>query len=210
MLYDPASALVLPRPVTSLPVVLSVAEIERLLSQPDTSTANGIRTRTMLELLYSTGMRRAELCRLDEANLAFSRATVFIRQGKGGKDRLLPVGERALLWLRRYVDTVRAQLLRDIQEPALFLSDTGERYRPSNLGERVKHLLKQAGIQVTGSCHLLRHAMATHMLENGADLRSIQAMLGHADLGTTEIYTHVSIRQLQQVHADTHPAKLPS
>ena len=208
LLYNPASELVLPKTTASLPVVLTEEEVEALMEQPDVTTPYGLRDRAILEVFYSTGIRRTELCRLELSDLSLSRLTLFIREGKGGKDRLLPLGERAARWLTRYTHGVRPQLLLDINEPALFLNDYGEPFRDSKLGDRVKRYLKKAGIEALGSCHLLRHAMATHMLENGAELRFIQAMLGHADFRATQVYTHVSIRKLQEIHAATHPAKV--
>lgn len=208
LLYNPASELVLPKTTASLPVVLTDEEVEALMEQPDTETPYGLRGRAILEDFYSTGIRRTELCRLELSDLSLSRLTLFIREGKGGKDRLLPLGERAARWLTRYVNEVRPQLLLDVSEPTLFLNDYGGMFRDSKLGDRVKRYLKNAGITAPGSCHLLRHAMATHMLENGAELRFIQAMLGHADFRATQVYTHVSIRKLQEIHAATHPAKV--
>ena len=208
LLYNPASELLMMKEPKHLPVVLSEEEVERLIDQPDTNDALGIRDRAILELFYSTGIRRLELCRLQLQDLSFSRKTVFIRQGKGGKDRLVPVGQRALRWLEHYVTKVRDQLLLSTDESTLFLSDYGDAFRDTKLGDKVKRYMKQAEINVPGSCHLLRHAMATHMLENGAEMRYIQAMLGHANLSTTQLYTHVSIRQLQHVHEATHPATM--
>lgn len=208
LLYNPASELVIIKPTPSLPTVLSTNEIERLMDQPDTQTATGIRDRAILELFYSTGVRRAELCRLKLEEIALVRKTLYVRKGKGNKDRLIPIGERAVHWLVRYLNEVRDQLLIDPHESHLFINDYGTPFRDNKLGDKVKRFMKNAGIDVPGSCHLLRHAMATHMLENGADVRFIQAMLGHADLNSTQIYTHVSIRKLQAVHAETHPARL--
>lgn len=205
LLYNPASELVIIKPTPSLPVVLSTHEIERLLQQPDTTSTGGIRDRAILELFYSTGIRRSELCRLELKDLSLSRQTLFIQQGKGKKDRLIPIGERAIRWLKHYL-AIRHEYLSDVQQSTLFINDYGDAFRDTKLGDKVKRYLKNAGIDVPGSCHLLRHAMATHMLENGADLRYIQAMLGHADLSTTQVYTHVSIRKLQQIHRQTHPA----
>jgi integrase/recombinase XerD len=187
---------------------LTEEEVERLLQQPDIHTPYGIRDRAMLELFYSAGLRRTELRNLHVSDLSIARKTVFVKQGKGGKDRLLPVGDRAISWLNRYLDDIRPQLLINVHEPALFLNDYGEPFRDTKLGDKVKRYLKRAGIDVPGSCHLLRHAMATHMLEHGAELRFIQAMLGHADYRATQVYTHVSIRKLQEIHSATHPAKL--
>ena len=208
LLYNPASELILPKTTASLPVVLSEEEVERLLQQPDITTPYGLRDRAILELFYSVGLRRTELCNLQVSDLSLSRQTVFVKEGKGGKDRLLPVGERALIWLTKYLNEVRQELLLHVTESTLFLNDYGEPFRDSKLGDKVKRYMKNAGITAPGSCHLLRHAMATHMLENGAELRFIQAMLGHSDFRATQVYTHVSIRKLQEIHAATHPAKL--
>jgi integrase/recombinase XerD len=158
--------------------------------------------------LYSTGVRRSELCALTLGDVSLSRGTLLVRQGKGNKDRLLPVGQRAVYWISRYLDMVRPELLLGIKEQTLFLNDYGEPFRDTKLGDRVKRYMKHAGIDAKGSCHLLRHACATHMLENGAELRYLQAMLGHADARATQLYTHVSIRKLAEIHALTHPAKL--
>ena len=208
LLYNPASELVIIQNRTTLPVVLSIEEVERLMQQPDLRTLPGLRDRAILECLYSTGVRRSELCALTLGDLSLSRATLLVRQGKGNKDRLLPVGERAVYWIARYLDTVRPELLLDIKQQTLFLSDYGEPFRDTKLGYRVKRMMKHAGIDAPGSCLLLSHACATHMLENGAELRYLQAMLGHADLRSTQLYTHVSIRKLTEIHALTHPAKL--
>lgn len=208
LLYNPASELFIPKSTPSLPVVLTEEEVEKLMDQPDTTTPYGIRDRAVLEVFYSTGIRRLELCRLQLKDISLSRQTLYVREGKGGKDRLLPLGQRAANWLKNYIETVRPQFLLEIQEQTVFLNDYGEPFRDSKLGDKVKRLMVQADITAPGSCHLLRHAMATHMLENGADIRFIQAMLGHSDLSTTQIYTHVSIRKLQEIHALTHPAKM--
>ena len=204
LLYNPASELVVIKQATSLPVVLSEDEIDRLIHQPDTTKPNGVRDRAILELFYSTGLRRSELCNLTIHDLSLTRKTVHVRNGKGNKDRLIPVGQRALNWIEDYLNQVRDQLLIDIENDALFLNDYGDKFRDNKLGDKVKRFMVNAGIDVPGSCHLLRHAMATHMLENGAEIRYIQAMLGHANLSATQMYTHVS---LQEIHAATHPAK---
>ena len=208
LLYNPASELVIIKPNPTLPTVLSIDEVEKIIQQPNTSKATGIRDRAILELFYSTGIRRTELCNIQLQHLSISQRTLFIHQGKGNKDRLIPVGERAILWISKYLNEVRNQLIIDLHNTTLFLNDYGDTFRDTKLGDKVKRAMKSAGIDVPGSCHLLRHAMATHMLENGADLRYIQAMLGHKNISTTQIYTHVSIRKLQAVHAETHPAKL--
>lgn len=208
LLYNPASELYVPKQTPSLPVVLTLEEIDALMQQPDIRTPYGLRDRAILEMFYSTGIRRSELIHLQLSDISLSRQTLYVSEGKGGKDRLLPLGERAAQWLKRYLQRTRHQLLTDINQQVLFLNDYGEPFRDNKLGDRVKRFMKNAGITAPGSCHLLRHAMATHMLENGAELRFIQAMLGHSDLRATQIYTHVSIRKLQEIHAVTHPAKV--
>jgi len=208
LLYNPASELYIPKQTPTLPVVLSETEIEAMMQQPDLTTPYGVRDRAILELFYSTGIRRSELCHLQEPHLSLARLSLYIKQGKGGKDRLIPIGARAAYWINKYLAEVRPQLLVDLDDQTLFLNDYGDPFRDNKLGDRVKRFMKNAGIDAPGSCHLLRHAMATHMLENGAELRFIQAMLGHSDLASTQMYTHVSIRKLQEIHAATHPAKL--
>ena len=210
LLYNPASELVLPKKPRGLPRnILTVEDMQKILSQPDTNTPSGIRDRAILEVLYATGIRRAELTDLKIHEVDCERQTLFVREGKYNKDRYLPLGESALHWIKAYQCEVRDQLLIDYHEQHLFLTDYGSPFNGSYLGGLVKRYIKQAGFTISGSCHLFRHAMATHMLENGADIRFIQAMLGHADLSTTEIYTRVSIEKLREIHAATHPAKLP-
>ena len=208
LLYNPASELIIIQQTPSLPVVLSIEEIKRLMQQPDTRTPDGIRDRAILELFYSTGIRRSELCNLTLKDISLTRQTLYIRKGKGNKDRLIPIGESALHWLKQYLNQARQEYLTDIHQETLFLNDYGDLFRDNKLGDKVKRFMRNAGIDVIGSCHLLRHAMATHMLENGAELRYIQAMLGHSNVNTTQIYTHVSIRKLQEVHRMTHPADI--
>lgn len=209
ILYNPASELELPRPVRGLPkVILSVAEVERVLNVIDTATPYGVRDRAMLETLYSTGIRRMELVNLRLYDVDAARKTLRVHDGKGGKDRLLPVGERAVHWLERYRREVRAELVAGRDENYLFLTDYGEPWVKNRLTELVKKYLYHAGIDKPGAAHLFRHAMATHMLDNGADIRFIQAMLGHSDLSTTQIYTQVSIEKLREIHTATHPAKV--
>ncbi len=203
---NPAADLELPRASQrSLPQVLSCEEVETILAQPDTDTPIGLRDRAVLEVLYSTGIRRMELANLNVFDVQWSRGTLFVRQGKGRKDRVVPIGERALAWVKTYLDTVRPELIADPNEQALFLTKEGERVKLDTLSLLARRTLRQAGIDKTGACHLFRHAAATFMLENGADIRYIQAMLGHAKLGTTELYTHVSIEKLRAIHAATHP-----
>jgi len=210
ILYNPASELELPQKPKRLPkTILPVDDIEAILSQPDIGTAAGLRDRAIMELLYSTGIRRMELVKLTVYDLDTRRSTLMIREGKGRKDRLLPIGQRALAWVEKYQQDARLTLVTGKDDGTLFITDQGTPFRRGALGGRIKRYIRAAGIEVEGSCHLFRHAMATHMLENGADIRFIQVMLGHEDLSTTEIYTRVSIEKLRQIHALTHPADRP-
>jgi integrase/recombinase XerD len=164
----------------------------------------------MLETFYATGIRRGELVGLDVSDLEMSLGQLHIRKGKGGKGRLVPVGQQSLAWLEKYLETSRPLLVFRSEEPALFLSGYGDRLSSGHLGNWVSRTLKAAGIQRAGACHLFRHACATHMLENGADIRFIQELLGHARLDTTQIYTKVSIQALHAVYRRCHPAAQPS
>ena len=207
---NPAADLELPKVEKRLPrQVLTAHEAEQILSQPDLATPVGIRDRAILEILYSTGMRRKELVGLRLYDLDLGRGTVMIREGKGKKDRLLPLGERAAAWLNKYLEEARPKLIVEPDEREVFLCVSGRGLTPGVLGNLVHDYVQQSGIGKAGSCHIFRHAMATLMLENGADLRYVQQMLGHARLNTTEIYTHVNIQKLIEVHRLTHPAKLP-
>lgn len=206
--YNPAADLDLPRLGQRLPKhVLTQNESEAILSQPDVRDAVGLRDRAILETFYSTGMRRMELCRLQVHDLDHERGVVTIRQGKGKKDRTIPIGKRALGWIEKYLTEVRPDFLVNLSEGALFLTTYGNEFSGSSMSKLVRDYVDLAAIGKTGSCHLFRHTMATLMLEGGADVRYIQAMLGHSNLETTQVYTRVSIRKLQQVHTDTHPAK---
>jgi len=169
-----------------------------------------LRDRAILETFYSTGMRRKELIGLKPHDLDRERGTVMIRQGKGKKDRVIPIGERALDWITRYEREARPKLLVSGKPTdLLFLTHFGEAFTLDRLSQLVKGYIAQAETGKAGSCHVFRHTMATLMLENGCDIRFIQVMLGHANLKTTEIYTQVSIRKLVEAHRATHPAKMP-
>lgn len=209
LLYNPASDLELPKLEKRLPKdVLTAEETERVLSEPDTATPSGIRDRAMLEVFYSTGIRRAEMIDLERHCLYAERGIVAVRQGKGRKDRFVPIGERAVLWTEKYLADVRPDLeTADLN--TLFLDGDGTKFEPDKMSRLVQGYIQRSGVGKQGCCHLFRHTMATLMLENGADIRFIQQMLGHANISTTEIYTHVSILKLKEVHALTHPARLP-
>lgn len=216
LLYNPASELDLPRPEKRLPRhILSIAEVEQIINACDTNepTGLGLRDRAMLETLYSTGMRRAELVNLRIDDVDIERGTVLIRQGKGAKDRVVPIGQRACRWIEQYLYTVRLLYVDDVDSATLFLAKHGAGMQGKQLSVIVKKSIETAKLErfadthPNAACHLFRHACATHMLENGADIRYIQALLGHADLSTTEVYTQVSILQLKAVHERTHPAR---
>lgn len=205
--WNPAAELELPRREQSLPrAVLSAAEAEAVLAVPRLASPWGVRDRAVLETLYSTGMRRIELVRLRVSDLDVRQGLVWIRRGKGGRDRVVPIGTRALRWIQRYLAEVRPRWVRGADCGFLFLTCRGGPLKPCRLSERVARYVDSADIGKRGSCHLFRHTMATLMLEGGADIRWIQAMLGHAQLSTTALYTRVAIGQLQRVHARTHPA----
>ena len=207
ILHNPASELEMPRPEKRLPQnVLTQDQVEKLLAIPDTTDLLGVRDRAMLEVFYSTGIRRAELCHLELSDVNAERRTLQIRQGKGRKDRVVPVGARALAWVERYLREVRPRLCLDTHTQALFLSAYGEAFNPDVVSRMVSEWLKKAVASRKGGCHALRHACATHMLEHGADIRFIQQLLGHGRLETTAIYTEVSIKALQEVHARCHPS----
>jgi integrase/recombinase XerD len=208
ILYNPASELELPRVEKRLPRhILNVKEVEAILAVPDLTTDLGIRDRAILEVLYSTGIRRMELINLKLHDIDAERGTVMVRQGKGRKDRMIPIGIRALDWLAKYRDDVRPSFASGSDDGIVFLTTLGEAFAPNRLTQMVRETIDAANTGKRGSCHLFRHTMATLMLENGADIRFIQAMLGHAELSTTQIYTQVAVRKLKAIHTATHPGR---
>ncbi len=205
--FNPATEIDLPKIPHRLPrYVLSPEEVDAVMSQPDLTDAIGVRDRAMLELLYSTGMRRGELMNLKLYDLDLDRGTIIVREGKGKRDRVVPIGERAVGWMQKYLSDVRPWFASDLDSMIVFLSHRGAPLSRNQISYTVRQYLKASGTGKQGACHLFRHAMATAMLENGADIRFIQQMLGHKSLETTEIYTHVSIRKLKEIHAATHPS----
>lgn len=209
ILYNPAADLDLPTRPKALPKgLLSVSQIEDILNGCDISKPEGVRLRAMLEVFYSTGVRRFELAGLKLFDVDIERGALMVRQGKGSKDRLVPVGERACAWVDKYLREARPELACGHDDHVLFLDDDGQGFAPERVGDLVKRHLMASGVEHAGSCHLFRVACATHMLENGADIRFIQSLLGHAKLDTTQIYTQVSLAKLKEVHAATHPARL--
>lgn len=209
ILYNPAADLDLPTRPKALPKgLLSIAQIEDVLNTCDVATGAGVKMRAMIETLYSTGIRRMELAGLKLFDVDVERGALMVRMGKGAKDRLVPIGERACAWVDKYLREVRHELVAGQDDYTLFLDDNGRAFDPGRLGDLVKKHLLAAGITHSGACHLFRVACATHMLENGADIRFIQSLLGHAKLDTTQIYTLVSLAKLKEVHTATHPARL--
>ncbi|MEO8024774.1 site-specific tyrosine recombinase XerC [Polaromonas sp.] len=207
ILTNPAADLDLPKAPHRLPQhLLSVAQVSQVLNQPDTATLAGLRDRAILETLYSSGIRRSELAHLKITEVDTERGTLMVRLGKGAKDRFVPLGERACAWVQRYLLEVRPELLSG-DTLVLFLNDWAQPFEPHQLSALARRYMQAAGF-ASGSCHALRHACATHMLDGGADIRFIQALLGHSELTTTQIYTHVAIDKLKAVHALTHPARL--
>ena len=204
---NPALDLIIPRVPRRLPGrVLTITEVDRILSQPDLGTLGGVRDRAILEVLYSTGIRRMELVKIELRDIIPEENSLFVRGAKGGRDRVVPLGRRTCEWIERYLRDVRAWLAKGVTDNSLFLTDYGEPFSKNRLGDLVKRYLWKARVPVPGACHTFRHACATHMLENGADIRFIQQLLGHEKLDTTAIYTEVSIKQLQEVHARCHPS----
>ena len=202
---SPADDLQPPRAWAALPKFLSIDEVDRLLTLPDVTTPRGLRDRAFIELLYATGLRVSELVGLGVAHVNLEAGYLTAR-GKGAKERLVPIGDEAAQWVSRYLREARPQLLRGRSSPRLFVNARGGTAL-SRLG--VWKILKgygvEAGISRRLSPHVLRHSFATHLLERGADLRAIQMMLGHADLSTTQIYTHVLEARLRAIHERFHP-----
>lgn len=192
-----------PKPQKPLPKVLSVEEVDKLLSQPDISTIYGIRDKALLELLYSSGLRISEASnlRIDDIDLEGE----FLRcRGKGQKERIVPLGSIAIKWLKEYISGARFSLAKG-DTRWLFLRKGGGKLSRVSMWKIVKKYARQAGIKKEISPHTLRHSFATHLLEGGADLRSIQEMLGHSSITTTEIYTHISRKHLREVFKESHP-----
>ncbi len=201
---DPTTRVKAPRFPAPLPTVLSTRQVDAILDAPNRGTPLGLRDAAMIELMYSTGLRVSELVGLPHKALDPDEGLVKVR-GKGDKERLVPVGDRALALINRYVAESRPILDGDRSSPALFVSQLGEAMTRQNFWERLTGYARIAGVRGKVSPHVLRHSFATHLLEHGADLRSLQAMLGHADIATTQIYTHVTQARLAELHRRHHP-----
>ena len=201
---EPTLNLEAPRVWKGLPVLLSIPQVEKLLAQPDVATPLGARDAAMIEVLYSTGLRVSELVGLRLAELDLNMGCVRC-VGKGNKERLVPLGRRAIEALRRYLGAPRAHLLRGRSSPLVFLNHRGARMSRVGFWKVLKAYGRRAGLPPKLSPHKLRHSFATHLLERGADLRSVQSMLGHADISTTQIYTHVTQERLRHIYRTHHP-----
>jgi len=201
---DPSLLVDSPKLGRPLPKSLSEEEVERLLETPDTEDPLGLRDRAMLELIYACGLRVSELVSLEIAQLSLTQGVVRVL-GKGGKERLVPVGEEALSWLEQYLKEGRGELIPDGLDGVLFPSRRGQKMTRQTFWHRIKRHALKAGIDKPLSPHTMRHAFATHLINHGADLRVVQLLLGHSDLSTTQIYTHVARERMKQLHEKHHP-----
>ncbi len=201
---DPTANLESPKLEKRLPRVLSVKEVDQLLRQPNPVTPSGLRDRAMLELLYATGIRVSELVNLNLVDINLEMGYVRCT-GKGSKERIVPLGSVAQRSVQEYLQRGRARLVKSAEEQSLFVNHHGRRLTRQGFWKIVKKYAANARIDKEITPHTLRHSFATHLLENGADLRSVQEMLGHADISTTQIYTHITKGRLKEVYAKTHP-----
>nr|WP_244359234.1 site-specific tyrosine recombinase XerD [Dolosigranulum pigrum] len=203
---DPMQLIDTPKKASTLPKAISPQAVEQLLEAPDTTTPLGVRDRTILELMYATGLRISELVNLKLSDMHLTMG--FIQtMGKGEKERIIPLGEIASQWLNHYLDGARVYLQDQSAETSeyVFLNSRGKGLSRQGVWKKVKQLALEAGIDQNVTPHTLRHSFATHLLENGADLRMVQELLGHADISTTQIYTHITKTRLKQVYSDYHP-----
>ena len=203
---DPAEVLEAAQKGLHLPKFLSVQDVDKLLEQPNLGTLDGYRDKTMLETLYATGMRVSELVSVPLQNVDLKMQYVIV-MGKGSKERMLPLGRTALKYLERYISVVRPQLLHGKPEGVqeLFVTSWGGPMTRQRVNELIEGYAKDAGITKRVTPHMLRHSFATHLLNNGTDLRVVQELLGHADISTTQIYTHMDMERLREVYDKTHP-----
>ena len=204
--HDPAEVLEAANKGLQLPKVLSLTEVESLLDEPNLGTLEGYRDKTMLEVLYATGMRVSELISIPVGNVDL-KMQYLIARGKGSKERIIPLGSIAVKYLTRYLEVVRPQLLKNDTDEVkeLFLSTWGRAMTRQRFFEIIEEYGKQAGLTKKITPHMLRHSFATHMLNNGTDLRVVQELLGHADISTTQIYTHMDMERLREVYSKAHP-----
>jgi integrase/recombinase XerD len=201
---DPTLQVESPKLPRSLPKILTEEDVDALLAAPNVDTPLGLRDKSMLEALYASGLRVSELVTMRVDQLSQDMGVVRV-VGKGSKERLVPVGEEALAWIRRYIDSARPEILAGRQSDSLFITSRGASMTRQAFWYLIRRYAGQAGIRKGISPHTLRHAFATHLLNHGADLRVVQMLLGHADISTTQIYTHVARERLKQLHAKHHP-----
>jgi len=201
---DPTLLIESPKLPKPLPKSLTEDDVEALLAAPDVATVLGLRDRAMLELLYACGLRVSELVGLRMSSLGMNQGVVRVT-GKGGKERLIPMGEEAMRWIARYLKESRPALLASGSDDVLFPSQRSQQMTRQTFWHRIKRYAVEAGIRKPLSPHTLRHAFATHLINHGADLRAVQLLLGHSDLSTTQIYTHVARQRMQELHARHHP-----
>ena len=201
---DPMLLIDTPKKKQHLPQVLTKEEVEKLLYSPNTGQVLGLRDRAMLELMYATGLRISEIINLKLEDLHLTMGTLQTL-GKGHKERIVPVGDEAIKWVNRYLEEARPKLLKQKRSNYLFLNFHGNNLTRQGVWKNLKAEVRKAGIQKNITPHTLRHSFATHILENGADLRIVQELLGHADISTTQIYTHLSNKQLADIYNRAHP-----
>lgn len=199
---NPVSLLDMPRISRHLPEVMNLEEIDRFLSEIDTSSSNGLRDRALFELIYSCGLRVSEAVELKIGQVFLTEGIIRV-WGKGSKERLVPLGDEAEFWLKRYLSDARPAMLKRTRTDRVFLNNRGEGLSRKGMWKRFKEIAARAG--VSAKIHTLRHSFATHLIRNGADLRSVQELLGHADIATTQIYTHLDTAYLEQNHKKYHP-----
>jgi integrase/recombinase XerD len=201
---NPAEEVESPKVTRTLPEILTLEEIEQILEQPDLRTPLGIRDRAMLEMLYATGMRVSELTQLPTHQVNLEGGYVLV-YGKGSKERIIPLGSEALKWVTVYLGTARGPLSKGKESALLFVNRSGKGMSRQRFWRSLKNYARRAGLRKRIAPHLLRHSFASHLLEGGADLRSVQMMLGHVDISTTQIYTHVAGERLKKIHKQYHP-----
>lgn len=201
---DPTAQIAMPKIGRSLPKSLTEEEVEALLAAPEVEQSLGYRDRTMLEVLYATGLRVSELVNLRAGQINMNQGVLRI-VGKGDRERLIPLGEEAVDWLQKFINGARLEILLERQTDYLFPTRRGDRMTRQAFWHIIKRYAQKAGVQKALSPHTLRHAFATHLLNHGADLRVVQMLLGHSDLSTTQIYTHVARERLKDLHAQHHP-----
>lgn len=201
---DPMLLIALPKRGRALPKTLTEEDVERILNSPDVDSMLGLRDRAMLETLYASGLRVSELVSLELGQVNLELGVIRV-VGKGAKERLVPLGDEAVRWIKEYLRCARSELLHDASDETLFPSMRGRVMTRQTFWHRIKRYAQESGVEKAISPHVLRHAFATHLLNNGADLRVVQMMLGHSDLSSTQIYTHVAQQRLQSLHQQHHP-----